>query len=419
MGYTTRDNGVAISTNAEYAEISGKFPQHLFIKMYPMSKKAFEFLCNHRIIITREWHHTGKNFKQTDYFEWADDFDYSNAQCEEGSYGYIYAQNKKMIDKILKELLPYKHITFFEKAEGKFAQPSFVDYCWYHWKEFLTEKELGKYDEVQYGISTSKELEWDRIKRKELHQSIESQWREKTIESKMPSMKKEYEERYVIPNQGIEEKNKDIYIKNQNRYDNYLKEISTDATSGEFQVFSILSLFFNTYDSARYTHDAVYEFEKQKITNEISRKTEEILLEREKERTKNTKKFQNWVNKNIENGNLEKISRCSYERISNFGELFIEEYREQYGKYGWFASRGYSYNLPEYYTGLVCKSKAIKRKYRELEEKTEKVPSYKIQEDLSKEAYNEVDKYRYFPAVGDLKTNLSISTKNSFGILMF
>ena len=63
FGYTERENGVALSENAEYAESEGKYPRMLFIKYYHLTKSAFDFFVDNGIIITREWHHVGKNFK--------------------------------------------------------------------------------------------------------------------------------------------------------------------------------------------------------------------------------------------------------------------------------------------------------------------------------------------------------------------
>ena len=409
FGYTERDNGVAISHNAEYAESVGKYPQHLFIKIYQMSKKSFEFLCDNGIIKTTEWHHTGKNFRKTDYYEWSDfnNYDYSNAQCEEGSYGYIYAQNKKTIDNLLKVIMLYKYLVSFEKAES-IVQYCFEDYCFDNWKDFLSDSDLRKYNEEQRNISYSEAFADDRFARKQLHQELERVWRNDTIKSKKSLMREKYNEKYVIPNKQIEERYKDIYTANKKKYEKYISEISTDATSGEFQIFSVLNMFFNTYDSAMKTHQIVYEFERQKIADEISKKVEVVVSEKEKERQSNIKKYQMWLNKNIESGNVKKISRASDSQISDYGELFVCEYSEQYGKYGWFASRGSWYNLPEYHTGYLFKNKSVLKKYNEWQEKAKEVSVLKIQDEFSNNAYDSIEKLEYFPNENDLnKVNLS------------
>lgn len=80
--YTEREDGSLLSENAMEAEEQGKFPAAKFRKVYGVSLADFELLKAIGIIVHSEWHHTGKTFRQTDYYSWAD-----NANLYDGYSG--------------------------------------------------------------------------------------------------------------------------------------------------------------------------------------------------------------------------------------------------------------------------------------------------------------------------------------------
>lgn len=80
--YTEREDGSVLSENAMEAEEQGKFPAAKFRKVYGVSLADFELLKAIGIIVHSEWHHTGKTFRQTDYYSWAD-----NANLYDGYSG--------------------------------------------------------------------------------------------------------------------------------------------------------------------------------------------------------------------------------------------------------------------------------------------------------------------------------------------
>ena len=103
-GYTERENGTALSINAEWAESAGKYIKGDFVKRYNVSRATFALLHECHVIEANEWHHVGKTFRRADFYEWADwnENDYSNATCETGSFGKIYLDNKNTVDALVK-----------------------------------------------------------------------------------------------------------------------------------------------------------------------------------------------------------------------------------------------------------------------------------------------------------------------------
>ena len=80
--YTEREDGTLLSENAFEAEELGKFPKAKFRKVYGVTPTDFEMLLAIGLIINSEWHHTGKTFRETKYYSWAD-----NAELDNGHFG--------------------------------------------------------------------------------------------------------------------------------------------------------------------------------------------------------------------------------------------------------------------------------------------------------------------------------------------
>lgn len=102
--YTEREDGSVLSENAMEAEEQGKFPAAKFRKVYGVSLADFEMLKSIGLIVHSEWHHTGKSFKQTDYYSWADNADLDNgylgrsSMMENGNYEYDIDGESYLID---------------------------------------------------------------------------------------------------------------------------------------------------------------------------------------------------------------------------------------------------------------------------------------------------------------------------------
>lgn len=102
--YTEREDGSVLSENALEAEEQGKFPAAKFRKVYGVSLADFEMLKSIGLIVHSEWHHTGKSFKQTDYYSWADNADLDNgylgrsSMMENGNYEYDIDGESYLID---------------------------------------------------------------------------------------------------------------------------------------------------------------------------------------------------------------------------------------------------------------------------------------------------------------------------------
>ena len=102
--YTEREDGSVLSENALEAEELGKFPAAKFRKVYGVSLSDFEMLKSIGLIVHSEWHHTGKSFKQTDYYSWADNAYLDNgylgrsSMMENGNYEYDIDGESYLID---------------------------------------------------------------------------------------------------------------------------------------------------------------------------------------------------------------------------------------------------------------------------------------------------------------------------------
>ena len=59
-GYTTRQDGTALSNRALYAEEEGKYTEGKFRRMYKVSQRDFAILKSLGFIVSNEWHHTGR-----------------------------------------------------------------------------------------------------------------------------------------------------------------------------------------------------------------------------------------------------------------------------------------------------------------------------------------------------------------------
>lgn len=80
--YTEREDGTLLSENALEAEEAGKFPKAKFRKVYGVTPTDFEMMLAIGLIVNSEWHHTGKTFRETKYYSWAD-----NAELDNGYFG--------------------------------------------------------------------------------------------------------------------------------------------------------------------------------------------------------------------------------------------------------------------------------------------------------------------------------------------
>jgi len=80
--YTEREDGTLLSENALEAEEAGKFPKAKFRKVYGVTPTDFEMMLAIGLIVNSEWHHTGKTFRETKYYSWAD-----NVWLDNGHFG--------------------------------------------------------------------------------------------------------------------------------------------------------------------------------------------------------------------------------------------------------------------------------------------------------------------------------------------
>ena len=123
--YTEREDGSTLSENALEAEEQGKFPAAKFRKIYGVSLADFELLKAIGIIVHSEWHHTGKTFRQTDYYSWADNANlydgYSGdwSLSKNGNYEYNIDGDSYLVDATENETRGQSLANWYKEHKGE------------------------------------------------------------------------------------------------------------------------------------------------------------------------------------------------------------------------------------------------------------------------------------------------------------
>lgn len=99
--------GYSMSKRAAEAREEGRYPKTDFKKEYNMPQQTLDALVDAGVIDNSEWHHTSKHGNRTTFYGWVLD-----------EYADIYAENKKEIDALAKEV--NDNIAELEKEERAF-----------------------------------------------------------------------------------------------------------------------------------------------------------------------------------------------------------------------------------------------------------------------------------------------------------
>ena len=350
-GYTQRDNGDRISVRASEAEADGTFTEGTFRKQYGVSKKAFELLRKLGVIKKTEWHHTGANFKESDYFSWADSYrngghtSYEDAITEEGSLGDIYKANKKQIDNLIKE---------FEIAEWQYKLPKTLDYVpsieGYMWDNvILNDEEREKADKLHEEISRGGSAIGSSFDRYQMHSDVDEKMKRKAIERSKEELQERYNERYG----SIIESNK---LKED--YNNTIDELNA-KTDGKESILNQIADIFGVDAKSSITYNS--QSEQKRIAREQRiEEAKEMKSAHEKQEAEMRKALDKWVADQKKKGGIKDVERI---KESQKPPYFITTKEEMNGKYGWFEA-SWRYNLPVYVSGMEFSSKRLLDSYR-------------------------------------------------------
>lgn len=341
-GYTERLDGTALSERALYAEEEGKFTQGKFRTVYGVSKKDFDALLMIGVIVTKEWHHTGKSFTKNDFYEWEDE-DFLN----------IYNQHKDDISAMTKALAETEWM--YEQARYICPIKSYEEYkedfSYYQSFRFLTEEETRRKDARHEAISTSGIP--DSFQRYMLHKEVDEEYH-RLVLSRINDdiMLKEYEEEYG-----------DIIKRNEEntRFNENLKSQNLSTHGKEHYLLQIASFFFEDEDMYQTMLMACKKArsDEEDRQREAKRKAEEKAYN---ERKAAADKRQNeYLKKCLKAGKAE----C-FNRIEEVPELSHVTLEEMLGKYGWFKAKHGYYNLPIYYSGYRFADKRTLTHYNKL-----------------------------------------------------
>ena len=161
-GYTTRDDGTSLSNRAKDAEDEGSFTAGKFKSRYKISGDAFDALEKLGVVEKSEWHHTGKRFKESDFFSWKDsdhiggDTDYGAG--EQAGLHARYMENKKEIDRLAAD---FKKRSWEYEDDEPVREMSYDQFCGDKYRrlpvlsreEYLTEDQKREKERLHAEIS--------------------------------------------------------------------------------------------------------------------------------------------------------------------------------------------------------------------------------------------------------------------------
>jgi len=387
-GYTTRQDGTALSNRALYAEEEGKYTEGKFRRMYKVSQRDFAILKSLGFIVSNEWHHTGRSFNRNDFFEWADaeDVEYSEDNLfPENSLAEKYLSVKKEVSALVKDydkknweyqpVFPTRNIPSFEEYKERLINisggytPSHLDFF-----SYLSEEEEARRKAEHKEISLAGYTIGNAFDRALMHKNIDDRYRSLAI--KHIGDDKMREEYFHFYKDEIEDNEKIIKQNETARQHNV-------QSDGKEKVLTRIAglMGLNTEEAERKTESiflsvlskARSDFENT-LRNEYDGKVKAVREEIEK-------KQQDYIKKLLKDG---RASR--QERVTRQPEYFITEREEMQGRYGWFDASS-RYNLPIYYSGISFNDKRSYNHYYKIAQNySEKIDA--LREELNKKVAN-------------------------------
>ena len=362
-GYTQREDGTNLSVRALDAEEDGSFSRGNFTKAYKVAKKDFDLLQSLGVIKNTEWHHTGNNFRETDFFTWADstrnggNASYSDlTELEPESIGAKYKANKKEISALIGE---------YEKHEWgglpKYKKPmptleNFTDdYIKKHAvkeqsSNWLTVEDINQKNIEQNEISKNREL-YTPYERFQQHKFVDAKYEDRGEARKkewIDAHKEEIQKQYDALKTEIDKYNSNIASH---------AEVYANDVKGKYLMKILDLLGYSAEDAAKMVNKVHYGYNYLQRTNRAEQAREAVNREYAQKEAVMRQDFDKWFNKSIKDGKITFV-----ERLPNKPEFFITKKEEMNGRYGWFEASS-RYNLPVYYSGYKFGSKRLYDSY--------------------------------------------------------
>lgn len=394
-GYTEREDGTKISRNAKEAEDNGTFTEGTFRKMYGVSKKDFNLLVSLGLIKNTEWHHTGKTFKRSDYYSWADSsyslngesnytlteegkIDYSNL---ENSLAQKYLDNKKEISKLSKDF-DAKKWEYIQQVEKRNI-PSLEEFTERkinkRTDDYLTEEEKKQRAERHNYISTVvAQSGISSFERKQMHEDTDTEYRNKAnnrkaqeIEQRKSEYQKEYQDAYgedIRYNGEVEKRNMEA------------EEHNLNANNGkEGVLMQIAGIMGMDNENSRRITEFISRTAKEDEAKQARAEEIKAFNKRVDERIENKKKeIEKFIEEGKKSGEIKERTR-----IQSEPRYFVTTKEEMSGKYGWFEASA-RYNLPRYYSGIEFSNKESYDKYWSMQRELYQIQSEKIYQQAEK-----------------------------------
>ncbi|MBQ8271316.1 MAG: hypothetical protein IJZ22_08985 [Bacteroidaceae bacterium] len=351
-GYTQREDGSRISVRAADAEAEGAFTAGTFRKVYGVSKADFDALVEIGAIVNSEWHHTGANFKKSDFYSWSDrgDMDYTDGVPEEGSLGDVYSKNKKDISRLVKE---YQQKEWeYEDKRSEVYLPGLNDFASRVVK--LNAEEQADAEREHAEISNRGEELGSSYARRLMHEEVDARYariaRERFERENPGELERLYEEEYgesIAFNRGLAERN------------NAAEEHNRQTTGKEATLLKIADILGV---DARNKVEGVSHVAREKAKRE-QRKVEAETIKQsfEAEMQRKQKALDKWLAEQRKKGGIKDVVRIPKKDAPEF---FVTEKEEMNGRYGWFEASTWRYNLPVYVSGMEFANKRLYDSYQ-------------------------------------------------------
>ena len=362
-GYTQREDGTNLSVRALDAEEDGSFSRGNFVKAYKVAKKDFDLLQSLGAIKNTEWHHTGNNFRETDFFTWADstrnggNASYSDlTELEPESIGAKYKANKKEIGALIGEYekqewgsLPKykKQMPTLENFTGDYIKKHAVKELSSNW---LTIEDINQKNIEQNEISKNREL-YSPYERFQQHKLVDAKYEDRAEVRKkewIEAHKEEIQKQYNALKAETDKYNSNIASH---------AEVYANDAKGKYLMQILDLLGYSAEDAAKMVNKVHYGYNYLQRTNRAEQAREAVNREYAQKEAEMRQDFDKWFNKSIKDGKITFV-----ERLPNKPEFFITKKEEMNGRYGWFEASS-RYNLPVYYSGYQFGSKRLYDSY--------------------------------------------------------
>lgn len=353
-GYTQREDGSRISKRASWAEEEGSFTAGKFCTEYGVSRSAFKALVDLGIIKNTAWHHTGANFKKSDFYEWADgadlDADYSKDRFPDGSMAAFYKEHKKEIDRLAKDAdgkewaYRHKRTEVYVPSRKEFVKDEMRG----NWKRYLSDEERAAVEAEHRAISNETAL--TSRSRYEMHTEVDERYRS-MAESR-------YMNEHDVDKEIAEKWDRNIKAAAERAQHNATVDDYNAQTDGKEKVLLRLGELFGIEDlESEVEH--ISQREQVRIEGEQRRAADEARMAEKKNAEK---ALGEWVAEQVKQGKAVEHSRIPLSNTPT--DRFVETKREMNGKFGWFNASS-RYNLPEYVSGYEFTDEAAWNEYQQ------------------------------------------------------